>query len=257
MKKEGNVKLFVIGTYVLFILLLLVTAGLMFGLKNDVVTAVAKNVCAWSPTIVLLLFFSKLKPGMSRKDFFGGLFKASFSAKQLILVVLLQIVIFAGSVCLYSYFGHVAIKELIQFSAASVAFAFLNSLTSGATGEESGWRGYLQPLMAEKYGVLKGSILVGIIWGFWHAPLWLVSGEYVGIELVKYICLFLIFVISTSVIIGVLYQKNQNILLPMVIHFFVNFTMAFIKTDLLDILVYISLFYLLSAVGFAMWDRRK
>lgn len=75
MKDKGNIKLFVVGTYVLFVLMLLVTAGLMFGLKNDVVTAIAKNICSWSPTIVLLLFFPKLKPGISRKDFFCGLFK--------------------------------------------------------------------------------------------------------------------------------------------------------------------------------------
>lgn len=37
-------------------------------------------------------------------------------------------------------------------------------------GEEFGWRGYLLPRLAP-LGRTNAAILVGIIWGFWHAPL--------------------------------------------------------------------------------------
>jgi membrane protease YdiL (CAAX protease family) len=42
-------------------------------------------------------------------------------------------------------------------------------------GEEFGWRGYLLPRLAPLGGV-PAAILVGFIWGFWHAPLIVLDG---------------------------------------------------------------------------------
>jgi membrane protease YdiL (CAAX protease family) len=40
-----------------------------------------------------------------------------------------------------------------------------------ALGEEIGWRGLLTPLMVERFGFTRGSLLVGVIWAAWHMPL--------------------------------------------------------------------------------------
>lgn len=45
---------------------------------------------------------------------------------------------------------------------ASLFFAF---------GEEIGWRGFLAPAMTAKFGYVKASLLIGLIWGLWHKPL--------------------------------------------------------------------------------------
>ncbi|HKM35306.1 MAG TPA: CPBP family intramembrane glutamic endopeptidase, partial [Lachnospiraceae bacterium] len=234
-----------------------ITGGLMLALKNDIITAIAKNVCSWVPTITLLILFPRLLPGIKRRDFFRSLFKNSISVKNLILLIFLQLFIFGASVTLYSHFSKVELNQLIGVSVPTIIFALVNSLTSGATGEESGWRGYLQPIMVKRYGLIKGSFVVGIIWALWHAPLWFISGEYVGLNLVKYICLFILFVVSTAVIIGISYEKNKNILVPVTIHFFVNFTLAFLKSNLLGVLFYIALFYFITAVGFAFINRNS
>lgn len=257
MKKQGNIKLFVIASYVLFIILLLITGGIMLGLQNELLTAIAKNVCSWTPTFVVLLFLPRLKPDVKRGDFFRQLFKGRFSAKSLLFVIVLQVAAFLGSVLLFSITGHVPVNELLQLSAPTLGYAFINSLTSGATGEEAGWRGYLQPAMVEKYGLIKGSVFVGIIWAFWHTPLWFISGEYTGLDLVKYIVLFVTFVIATSVIIGICYQKSKNLLIPITIHFFVNFTMAFIRSNMLGILVYLAIFYVILVAGYILWQKRQ
>jgi membrane protease YdiL (CAAX protease family) len=46
-------------------------------------------------------------------------------------------------------------------------------------GEEYGWRGYLQPALTP-LGRVRGVLLVGIIWGVWHAPIILMGYNYPG-----------------------------------------------------------------------------
>ncbi|MHC5228140.1 CPBP family intramembrane glutamic endopeptidase [Enterococcus sp. LJL99] len=38
-------------------------------------------------------------------------------------------------------------------------------------GEEYGWRYYLQPILQKRFGTFKGILLLGFVWGIWHAPL--------------------------------------------------------------------------------------
>ena len=37
-----------------------------------------------------------------------------------------------------------------------------------ALGEEVGWRGYMMPRLKERFGLLNGRLLGGVVWGVWH-----------------------------------------------------------------------------------------
>jgi membrane protease YdiL (CAAX protease family) len=54
--------------------------------------------------------------------------------------------------------------------ALTISVAALVTMLIGGIGEESGWRGILQPELARRFGVFRGTLLVGLIWGFWHLP---------------------------------------------------------------------------------------
>ncbi len=54
---------------------------------------------------------------------------------------------------------------------------FINGLLG--FGEELGWRGYLLPKLMP-LGKARAYVLVGVIWGLWHAPLILVGFNYPG-----------------------------------------------------------------------------
>jgi membrane protease YdiL (CAAX protease family) len=43
-------------------------------------------------------------------------------------------------------------------------------------GEELGWRGFLLPRLQARYSALVSSIIVGIVWGLWHLPLFMLEG---------------------------------------------------------------------------------
>jgi uncharacterized protein len=47
-------------------------------------------------------------------------------------------------------------------------------------GEEYGWRGYLLPRLLP-LGELKASLIIGLVWGLWHAPLILIGLNFPGV----------------------------------------------------------------------------
>jgi len=40
-------------------------------------------------------------------------------------------------------------------------------------GEEIGWRGFLQPRLRARMGLLESSLAVGVVWVLWHLPIYL------------------------------------------------------------------------------------
>lgn len=64
-----------------------------------------------------------------------------------------------------------ALLPLPPLSLLSVCIFFI-AYFIGAVGEEIGWSGYIITPMQNKYGALRASIIVGIIWAAWHIIPW-------------------------------------------------------------------------------------
>jgi len=43
-------------------------------------------------------------------------------------------------------------------------------------GEEFGWRGFAMPRLQARYNALVSSLIIGLLWGIWHIPLFLTDG---------------------------------------------------------------------------------
>ena len=54
---------------------------------------------------------------------------------------------------------------------------FILMMVIGGGQEEFGWRGYAQEPLQEKIGVIPASLVIGVIWGIWHLPLWFMAGD--------------------------------------------------------------------------------
>ena len=87
-------------------------------------------------------------------------------------------------------------------------------------GEELFWRGYLHEKL-KHHGILKASLIIGPIWGIWHAPLILMghnygSHPYAGL---------LLMVASTTAMSPIFFwfrEKGKSILAPAVFHSAIN-----------------------------------
>lgn len=97
-----------------------------------------------------------------------------------------------------------------------------------ALGEEIGWRGFLYPRLAERFGRRKGWLLGGVIWGAWHWPLiWLIGYEYgaaagnsagyIGFP-VTGMLLFCVITAGLGVLHARLYEKSGSIWVPALFH---------------------------------------
>ena len=88
-------------------------------------------------------------------------------------------------------------------------------------GEEYGWRYYFQPMLQKRFGMIKGVLFLGVLWGFWHLPINLfyyatpadglisVAGQQVA-------C------ITLGVFFAYAYMKTQNIWVPVIMHYLNN-----------------------------------
>lgn len=88
-----------------------------------------------------------------------------------------------------------------------------------ALGEEYGWRGYLFPKLRQRFNVLQASILVGLVWGLWHFPAYLIG---TGVPLDMEFPVFLLWVLLASIVIGWIYSRTQSVLTSILVHIGAN-----------------------------------
>lgn len=65
---------------------------------------------------------------------------------------------------------------LAQFIIGVFIAPFLNMMLG--LGEEIGWRGFLFPALRERFPIWVSHLLIGVVWGLWHAPLTAMGHNY-------------------------------------------------------------------------------
>jgi hypothetical protein len=108
----------------------------------------------------------------------------------------------------------------------------------GPLGEEIGWRGYALPRLLRHHSPMKASVLLGLVWGVWHAPIYAIAGTGQN-EMVRnggsFPFLFVAFVVWTiglSILFTWFYKMARgNLLVIILLHAAVN-TAVFLPTFL-------------------------
>ena len=104
----------------------------------------------------------------------------------------------------------------------AIPYFFLMIFIGGGQ-EEFGWRGYAQQPLQERFGVIPASLLIGVVWGLWHLPLWVMPGD--GHSTYPFIA-FLIMTTSISLAYAWLFNKSGKKLLIVIIFHAMNNTAA-------------------------------
>lgn len=148
---------YVLYTYALFLLLLLILGGIATMLLHGtpLVMRWLTAITAWTPTYILLLMFKKLYPNSTVKTFFKRVFSEKLDLRLLATTTILQMLVFIASVYMVSVQRDIMTIDLFNFSFPVVLSALFFTLIQGPTGEEPGWRGYLLPAIAKRIGWLR------------------------------------------------------------------------------------------------------
>ena len=124
-----------------------------------------------APSCVGILMVLKTYTKKARRDYFKrfiptwrGMLFVLISLALFILFMTAALILFLGE-----YPDYMTIKGFISKPLSILSFLFLMYLY-GPSNEEFGWRGYALDTMLVKHGFLKGSLLLGFIWGMWHLP---------------------------------------------------------------------------------------
>lgn len=101
----------------------------------------------------------------------------------------------------------------------------VNIVVGGPLAEEVGWRGYLQPLLNQRLGVLPAGLAVGLVWGVWHLPFFVLpGGEAIvgGLPLVWFVPLL----IGWSVLFAWIVTESESVLPAVLLHAAMNTTLG-------------------------------
>lgn len=95
-----------------------------------------------------------------------------------------------------------------------------------AFGEEYGWRGYLQGELI-KLGKVRGLLLLGVIWGLWHAPIILMGHNYPGYPILG-VLLMTWYTVILAFFFGYAMLKSGSVWLAAFLHGLNNQVLAFL-----------------------------
>lgn len=236
---------FVVSCYAIFLLFFIaIGIGIVLGVDESI-TNILQIMAAWSSTFAFVILFKRIYPRLRLMDFVKEKFASRISFSVLCTVVIMQAIITTIAI----FFRSITNENLaFSFTGLSLGLiVFLDNLVRGPLGEELGWRGYVLNELQKKYSPLMSSLIVGVLWGLWHTPLWFASG-YTGVHLIQYMLFFMTGIISISVIITFFYNLSRNLLIPILIHQLFNFSLVIVKGDVLDILSYVVPLYLVVAI---------
>jgi len=127
-----------------------------------------------------------------------------------------------------------------------------------AIGEEYGWRGFLLPRLMKKLNVFYSSIILGLIWGVWHFPAYLIE---TGVPLNMHFLVFLLWVVIGTLFMSWIYYYTKSVLTSILIHISANaaFNYLLILPEFTGSMntFWLFILYLLVLMMLVYWFRRK
>jgi len=141
----------------------------------------------------------------------------------------------------FSLLGLIAVKFFYQFF-------FFN-----ATGEETGWRGFVLPRLQARTSPLLASLIIGFIWACWHFPYWRSDGRPV-LTLEFWIEMWIGHILASFLIVWMYNRSKGSILVAGIAHAALNTYQAFAPFSNSLYLV-LSAAVLVVILGDRMWKR--
>ena len=178
--------------------------------------------------------------------------------------LLLPLGIIGAAFGLHLAFGESSVSAAAWNGLATVGQFFfwvflMRTLLGGGLGEELGWRGFALPRLKEKHGLLRASLVIGLVWTFWHFPAHLAGSS----PIVNVLAQLLYTVPLSFIFTWLYYRSNENLPVVILLHGALNGFNAFFERSLFpplaeeDGFVIFFILVVLIAGGIAALKLRK
>jgi len=94
---------------------------------------------------------------------------------------------------------------------------------TGPLAEESGWRGFALPRLQGRMNALYASLLLGLLWAFWHVPQYLTGGVQTG-GMMPFFIFVPVTIVLTILFTWVFNNTRGSLVATTVMHFAFNFS---------------------------------
>jgi uncharacterized protein len=124
------------------------------------------------PSLVAVVLTAATEGGKGLKALLRSCLQFKLGFRWYLGIVLVVLVGAAGQILITSLLGN-SFKFGLYISQLS---SLIPLIVLGPLSEEFGWRGYLLNKLQQRWNALTSSIVVGIVWGLWHLPLFYMVG---------------------------------------------------------------------------------
>jgi len=141
--------------------------------------------------------------------------------------------------------GMAVVRHQLLMPIYPVSF-ILTLFLGGALFEEPGWRGFALSRLQKRFGPLWGTLVLGVLWGFWHLPLYFVPGfNGAGRDFVDIMLPFGAFVMS-ALAMAVLFtwvfnNTRGSLMLAILLHASIDTAVPTFASSLIFLVVYASI----------------
>ena len=129
------------------------------------------------PLPAALIMVSAIDGKEGRRQLWRRVFQWRVGFGWHLLVLVAYPVVFLAGMSLYSGLTPwVALFEHWQLIFTSYLPVALIGILFPSLGEEPGWRGFALPRLQQKYGPLVGTLILAVLHGLWHLPVYFIPG---------------------------------------------------------------------------------
>jgi membrane protease YdiL (CAAX protease family) len=219
--------------YVLAFVLSWLVWGSAVAQQRGLTTFSLPDMVAYFAVTLSALLMAGLFEGRSGiRDLFSRMFRWRVGWHWYLIAVLLPIGLQLLAAGVYRLFGGnvqmgrlASISDSLHYFIVATPFMMLT--------EELGWRGFALPRLQVKYRALTASLVVGVLWGVWHSPLFLMPGTswesfpYVG---------FVLSATAQSILTSWVFNNTKgSVLLASIFHTATNGTGAYVAMGVGDV----------------------
>jgi len=192
------------------------------------------------------------------REFFDRIIKWRIGIQWYLALVGVPLFIYLSTVGLHVLRGGSFPDPFSQVPLSMALPVFLLIMVIGGGNEEPGWRGYALPKLQTKYNATVSSLILGVVWGFWHLPLFFIPGSpQEGVFFPG----FLLLIMGRTFILTWFYNNTKSVFGCIVLHAWFNLSTVYFlmpnTTDPIFVLLSLIVLWVVVIVLLAVFGTKR